>query len=50
MELCKLLEKFVEMKTMIPTLTHNLLTKLQTQRIHKPDLFKSDAKCDPRDR
>jgi hypothetical protein len=36
----KQLEKFLEIETVIPILSYNLLSELQMQRIQKPDRFK----------
>lgn len=36
----ELLEKFLEIETLIPMLSHNLLSELQIQVMHKPDIFK----------
>lgn len=36
----KLLEKFLEIETLIPMLSHNLLSELQMQVMHKSDIFK----------
>lgn len=36
----KLLEKFLEIETLIPMLSHNLLSELQMQIMHKPDILK----------
>lgn len=46
----KLLEKFLEIETLIPMLSHNLLSELQMQIMHKPDILKSDVKCDSREK
>lgn len=36
----KLLEKFLKIETLIPMLSHNLLSELQMQVMHKSDIFK----------
>lgn len=46
----KLLEKFLEIETLIPMLSHDLLSELQMQIMHKPDILKVGCQMRPQGR